>query len=130
MTRLAVGIDLVRVDEVQAAVATFGDRYLDRVFTAHERKCATGAPEIEARQLAGRFAAKEATIKALAPKEHLPAWTSIEVRQEPDGRCGLRLHGYAAELATKAHLSDFAVSLTHEGNLAAAIVFAIGEGGS
>ena len=130
MSGLAVGVDLVRVDEVQAAILAFGERYLDRVFTAHERACAKGEADVQARHLAARFAAKEATIKALAPSEHLPAWRSIEIRQERGGRCTLRLSGHAAELARKAQLSHFAVSLTHEGNLAAAVVIAVGHGGS
>jgi holo-[acyl-carrier protein] synthase len=127
---LAVGVDLVRVDEVQAAILAFGDRYLDRVFTAHERACAKGDSAVQARHLAARFAAKEATIKALGPCEHLPAWRSIEVHRERGGRCTLRLSGHAAELASKAQLSHFAVSLTHEGNLAAAVVIAIGQDAS
>ncbi len=125
--KLAVGIDLVAVDEVQAAVAHFGDRYLSRVFTAHELACATGEEEVRARHLAARFAAKEATMKALGPSDRLPAWRSIEVRQDENGRCALLLSGYAAELARRACLSDFAVSLSHEGNLAAAVVFALGR---
>jgi holo-[acyl-carrier protein] synthase len=127
---LAVGVDLVRVDEVQAALARFGDRYLNRVFTAHEVSCVTGDLDVQARHLAGRFAAKEATIKALGPSDHLPAWRSIEVHQEQSGRCTLRLSGHAAELARRAQLTEFAVSLTHEGNLAAAVVFATGRGDS
>ncbi len=125
--RLAVGVDLVAVDEVQAALVHFGGRYLSRVFTAHEVACASGAGEVCARHLAARFAAKEATIKALGPSDRLPAWRSIEVRQEESGRCTLQLSGYAATLARRACLSDFAVSLSHEGNLAAAVVFALGR---
>jgi holo-[acyl-carrier protein] synthase len=126
VTNLAVGVDLVSVDEVQEALDRFGDRYLDRVFTAHEQSCATGEGEILARHHAARFAAKEAAMKALGPSDHLPPWRSIEVRQDAAGRCSLRLSGHAAELAHLASLSEFAVSLTHEGNLAAAVVFALG----
>ena len=125
--RLAVGIDLVAVEEVQAAVAKFGDRYLSRVFTDHEVACSSGEGVVGARHLAARFAAKEATMKALGPSDGLPAWRSIEVRQEENGRCTLRLSGQAAELARRAELSDFAVSLSHEGNLAAAVVLAMGR---
>jgi holo-[acyl-carrier protein] synthase len=127
VTKLAVGVDLVRVDDVQAALDSFGNRYLDRVFTAHELSCATGEGQVRARHLAARFAAKEATMKALGPSDHLPPWRSIEVSQDPSGRCSLRLSGHAAELAERSGLSDFAVSLTHEGNLAAAVVIALGE---
>jgi holo-[acyl-carrier protein] synthase len=126
---MAVGVDLVAVDEVQDALSRFGDRYLRRVFTDHEVACATGEGEVRARHLAARFAAKEATMKALGPSDFLPAWRSIEVRQEDGGRCTLRLSGHAAELAGRARLSDFAVSMSHEGNLAAAVVFAVGQRG-
>ena len=66
-------------------------------------------------------------MKALGPSDRLPAWRSIEVRREESGRCTLRLSGHAAELARRARLNDFAVSLSHEGNLAAAVVVALGR---
>lgn len=124
---VAVGVDLVAVDEVRDAVSRFGDRYLRRVFTDHEVASSTGEEEVRARHLAARFAAKEATMKALGPADHLPAWRSIEVRTDASGRCTLELSGYAAELASRARLSDFALSMSHEGNLAAAVVFAVGH---
>lgn len=127
---IAVGVDIVAVDEVQDALSHFGDRYLTRVFTAHELACSTGEGTVRARHLAARFAAKEATMKALGPTDWLPAWRSIEVHQEASGKCTLRLSGLAAELARRARLSEFAVSLSHEGNLAAAVVFAVGRRGS
>ena len=124
--RLAVGIDLVQVDEVLEALAHFGDRYLHRVFTAHELACASGTGVVRARHLAARFAAKEATMKALGLDDQLPAWRSIEVHQEPSGHCTLRLSDHSAELARRACLSEFAVSLSCEGSFAAAVVFALG----
>ena len=123
---MAVGVDLVAVDEVQSALANFGDDYLSRVFTDHEVACSSGEGAVRARHLAARFAAKEATMKALGPSDRLPPWRSIEVRREESGRCTLRLSGHAAELARRARLNDFAVSLSHEGNLAAAVVVALG----
>jgi holo-[acyl-carrier protein] synthase len=125
---VAVGVDLVAVDEVEAALSYFGDRYLSRLFTPHEIACSTGEGVVRARHLAGRLAAKEAAMKALGPSDWLPAWRSIEVRTHEGGRCTLQLHGHAAELANRAQLSDFAVSLSHERNLAAAVVFAVGHG--
>jgi holo-[acyl-carrier protein] synthase len=125
---VTVGVDLVAVDEVQCALARFGDRYLTRVFTPHEIECASGEGKVRACHLATRFAAKEATVKALGPSDHAPAWRSIEVRQEGKGRCSLSLSGQAAALASRQRLGDFAVSFTLEGNLAAAVVFAFGPG--
>jgi holo-[acyl-carrier protein] synthase len=124
---VAVGIDLVGVDEVQSALADFGDQYLSRVFTDHEVACVTCGGDVSARHLATRFAAKEAAMKALGPSDRLPAWRSIEVHQAEGGRFTLRLSGHAAELARRAHVSDFTLSMSQEGSLAAAVVFALGR---
>jgi len=66
-------------------------------------------------------------MKALGPSDDCPHGARFEVRREESGRCTLRLSGHAAELARRARLNDFAVSLSHEGNLAAAVVFALGR---
>ncbi len=109
--RIAVGVDLVAVDEVRAALAHFGDRYLAHVFTDHEVACSSGEADVRARHLAARFAAKEAAMKALGPSDRPPAWRSIEVRQDDSGRCTLRLSDEAAELARRARLDDFSTRL-------------------
>lgn len=126
---MAVGVDLVAVEEVQRAISRFGDRYVRRVFTDHEVTCSTGHEQVRARHLAARFAAKEATMKALGPTDWLPPWRSIEVRRDDGGRCSLHLSGHAAELAKRAQLTDFAVSISHEGNVAAAVVVAVSREG-
>ena len=126
---VAVGVDLVAVDQVQHAISRFGERYVRRVFTEHEVACSPGLGQVRACHLAARFAAKEATMKALGPTDWLPPWRSIEVWREDSGRCSLRLSGHAAELARRAQLSDFAVSISHEGNLAAAVVVAVRQEG-
>jgi holo-[acyl-carrier protein] synthase len=128
-TRLAVGVDVVEVGEVQSALAEFGDRYLNRVFTPHEVACATSEGEVQARRLAARFAAKEAAMKAIGSRsDRLPSWRSIEVRQEGGDLYTLRLSGHAATLARRARLSEFAVSLNQEGGLASAVVLALVNG--
>ena len=63
-------------------------------------------------------------IKVLRPAEVTPAWRSIEVRHHPSGWCDLVLTGEAATLAAAAEITDLAVSLTHEGGIAAAVVLA------
>jgi len=121
---LRVGADIARVDDVAASVARFGDRYLGRVYTAHEIASCAGVPSVVAASLAARFAAKEATIKVLRPTDAAPAWRSIEVRRHPSGWCELHLSGEAARLAAEAGITELAVSLSHEGGLAAAVVLA------
>jgi len=120
-----VGTDLVPVDQVAESVAQFGDRYVGRIYTEHEVSCCRGTPSVVAAGLAARFAAKEATVKVLRPVGHQPDWRSIEVRRDPASWCSLSLSGEAARMADEQGISDLAVSLTHEGGMAAAVVVAI-----
>jgi len=110
---------------VNDSVARFGDRYLQRVYTEHEISSVSGPPAVRAARLAARFAAKEATIKVLRPAGHQPDWRSMEVRRHAEGWCTLALSGHAAALAQQAGITDLAVSLTHEDDVAAAVVVAL-----
>jgi holo-[acyl-carrier protein] synthase len=118
----SVGVDLVDIAEVAHSVKHFGDRYLRRVFTEHEISCCQGPPQVAAASLAARFAAKEATLKVLRPDDARPDWRSIEVVRLPNGSCKLRLRGAAARMAIEKGLGPFALSMTHEAGLAAAVV--------
>src|SRR5262249_56970269 len=71
-------MDIVDVSDVESSVARFGDRYLERVYTARElAACADGA---DTRRLAAHFAAKEATLKTLLATDRGVDWRSIELR--------------------------------------------------
>jgi holo-[acyl-carrier protein] synthase len=124
-TAIRVGADVVAVHQVAASVDRFGARYLERIYTEHERSCCSGSPSVEAASLAARFAAKEATIKVLRPVGHQPEWKSMEVRRHPEGWCTMALSGHAAALADEAGIAEVAVSLTHEGDVAAAVAVAL-----
>jgi holo-[acyl-carrier protein] synthase len=124
-TAIRVGTDVTAVHEVAESVDRFGLRYLERIYTEHEISSCVGAPLVEAASLAARFAAKEATIKVLRPVGHQPDWRSVEVRRDPGGWCTMVLSGRAAVLAEQAGITDLAVSLTHEGDVAAAVVVAL-----
>lgn len=120
---VAVGIDLTSVSQVRHSMDDFGDRFLHRVFTPTEiADCSVWHDP--APHLAARFAAKEATIKALMVEDVQPPWRSIEVRRHPSGWCGINLTGEAARLAEARGIGRLAVSLSHEGELAAAVVVA------
>lgn len=121
---IVVGIDVVRVDQVLDSLLTFGQRYLDRVYTTHEQDSCTGTIEVRARSLAARFAAKEAAMKVLRPTDEVPPWTSIEVRRRPEGWPELRLSGKADDLAESANLATFTLSMAHEDDVAVAMVVA------
>ncbi|MGH8994524.1 MAG: holo-ACP synthase [Acidimicrobiales bacterium] len=117
-------MDMVAVVDVATSIAKWSDRYLTRVYTEHELECCEGAPDVRAAGLAARFAAKEAVVKLLRPTGARPDWRSIEVCRAPEGACDIRLSGQARNLAVAAGIDDLAVSLTHEGLWAAAVVVA------
>jgi holo-[acyl-carrier protein] synthase len=86
------------------------------------------APRYSYESMAARFAAKEAAVKVLRPEGARPDWRSIEVHRTESGWCELRLSGRAAAMAADAGIDRFAVSLTHESSMGAAVVVGMGAG--
>jgi len=120
-----IGLDMIPVRAVEEAVATHGERYLRRIFTEHELASCRGPQGLALASLAARWAAKEATIKVLQPAVGQPEWRSMEVRRIRGGACRMELSGTAAALAEDAGITSLALSMTHEGPYAAAVVFAL-----
>ena len=116
MSVLAVGIDLLEVARMAAAVDRWGQPFLDRVFTPGEQAAALRGVPAEA--LAARYAAKEAVSKCLGTGfKRGVRRRDIEVVGNEQGAPRIRLHGAALEHARGA---TFVVSLTHTAGMAAA----------
>jgi holo-[acyl-carrier protein] synthase len=120
--QVRVGTDVQSIDEVADSIARFGESYVRRVYTDHEVECSGGATRDAAPRLAARFAAKEATIKALRMTEEFSGWTEIEVRRQPGGWCELQLHGEAKRLAELSGVRQLALSMSHGAGIATATV--------
>ncbi len=119
---LACGVDFVRIERIEEAVARFGPRFLNRIFTPGEQAhCGARMPS-----LAVRWAAKEAVAKALGCGIGDVSWQEIEVVTDTRGAPLLQLHGCAARLAEAKHLHEWAISLSHEDGQAVAFVVAMG----
>src|SRR5258706_15668762 len=114
--RTRVGIDLVRVSRIAESLELFGAQFLRRVFTETEIAYATSTPALTAERLAARFAAKEATVKALGFADDGVGWREIEIERQPSGACDLVLHGAALDVARERGVEDLSVSLSHEGD--------------
>lgn len=123
-TTIQVGVDLCDIAEVATAVDCFGTRYLERVYTDAELAYCNAGGSRRFERLAARFAAKEATLKAIRPDDDGISWRSIEVFRQPAGWCEIRLTGVTAELARRNGVRSLAVSITHERGLGAAVVVA------
>ena len=112
------------MDEVEDSIASFGNRYANRLFTEHEVECCRGDVRTTANGFAGRFAAKEAVMKALGAGDEAVPWKSIEVRRNASGAPSIVLSGVAADLARRRGVSDLSVSLSHDRGFAVAAVVA------
>ena len=119
----AVGIDLIAISRVRAAIERYDGRFLRRVYTPEEVAfCRGRVPE-----LAARFAAKEAVMKALGTGARGLAWREIEVLPDRRGKPLIYLYGRAKERAERIGLHAIDVSLTHERDFAAAAVVGVRE---
>ena len=110
---VGTGVDLAEVPRIQASIARFGRRFIERVFTPGEiayveRK----ANRFE--RYAARFAAKEAGMKAIGTGWRRGVrWQDFEVTNLLSGKPTLRFHGVAAEFARELGVRNVALSLTH-----------------
>ena len=129
MSIRSIGIDLVTVESFAEQLGSVGSAFAAQTFTDAELRAASGSSG-EAQHLAGRFAAKEAFVKAFsgARPGHAPVipdmdWRQVEIVPDGWGRPMLTLHGALAE-AVRSSLGDvvFHVSITHEPTMAAAVV--------
>lgn len=110
---LGMGVDLAEVERIQAAMERHGEAFLRRVFTAGEREyCVRFKNKYE--RYAGRFAAKEAAMKALGTGWRRGVrWVDFEVVREPGGRPTIRLDGVAKEIAEEMGVKRIWLSITH-----------------
>ena len=117
---LTTGIDAVEIDRIEGVLRRHGQRFLDRIFTRAEIAHCNG----RVRELAARFAAKEAVSKALGTGMRGIRWREMEVVPDRRGKPHVRLHGSAKERAAELGIHDLAISLTHSRELAIATVVA------
>lgn len=123
---VGLGVDLCPVDRMSALLARFGGRLEARLFTAQERADCAGRAN-SAERYAGRFAAKEAAIKALGGPPGL-RWHDFEVRKGERGEPALSLTGEAGRLAEARGVARTWISLSHAGGMAVAVVVLEAEG--
>lgn len=126
MRVIGLGLDLIDLERFGVLYGDDDPELLARCFTAQEL-LDVGSDVDRLTRLAARFAAKEATFKALGGAMGV-AHTDIEVVRSKSGAPELRLHGAAAALAAEVSADQLIVSLTHSDGAAAAVVLAISAG--
>ena len=119
---IGLGVDIAEIDRIEAAVKRHGQAFLERVFTQAEVSyCERHKKKFE--RYAGRFAAKEAAMKALGTGWRKGVrWRDIEVKNQPGGKPVILFAGASGEHAKRLGAKRYSVSITHSGNLAFAEV--------
>lgn len=126
MRIIGIGVDIVEVARLDAAIQRQGKSLLDRCFLPGEQTyCNT--QHMPARAYAARFAAKEAVAKALGTGFGAQLeWLSVEVRRKASGEPFIVMHGVGAETAKRLGVVDLFLSMSHSDHYAVANVVASG----
>lgn len=119
---VGLGLDIAEIDRIEAAIRRHGAPFLERLYTPQEAAyCESHKNRFE--RYAGRFAAKEAAMKALGTGwRHGIRWRDIEVVRAPGGKPTLRLEGVAQQFANRLGVKNIVLTITHSGNFALAQV--------
>ena len=119
---LVHGIDIIDIPRIEEIIKSQrGDRFTKRIYTPAEIECCQGMVQ----SLAGRFAAKEAVMKALGTGNIGVSWQDIEITANEDGAPVLTLSGGAEAKAKELGIKHITVSISHTREYAVASV--IGE---
>ena len=110
---IGMGVDIAEVDRIRKAIERHGETFLRRLYTEKERDyCEQFKNKYE--RYAGRFAAKEAGMKALGTGWRRGVrWVDLEVVREKSGRPTLKLAGEAEKIAGQIGVKRIALSITH-----------------
>ena len=124
---ISVGIDLVEVERIRAALEDprIGIRLRDRIYTQNEVAYCEKKQRGRFESYAGRFAAKEAVMKALGHGWGAQVrWLDIEVARAPSGKPNIVLHNKTETLAARLGIRNWALSITHTARYGMAYVIA------
>lgn len=117
-----IGVDIIEIARIKENLSK--QKFMQRIFTSHEiTYCQPKAnPEVH---FAGRFAAKEAILKALGTGLSGLSWTDIEVLPDSKGVPRVQLHTSAGEIARQQGITEVLVSISHSDNYAVAYATAL-----
>lgn len=124
-----MGVDVVEVDRIEAAIVRHGTPFLERIYTPNEiAYCESHKNRFE--RYAARFAVKEAAMKALGTGwSRGVRWRDIEIANLPSGKPTLKLAGATEQIADRLGVQHISISISHGKNIAIAQVIFEGDGG-
>ena len=126
MNILGIGTDIIESLRIAQMIEKHGELFLNRVYTPHEIEYCS-ARKAATQHYAGRFAAKEAVLKALGTGwTRGIQWRDIEVHNDLGGKPSIVLSGGAYELSVQQGIDEMLISISHCRNYATAYAMAVG----
>jgi holo-[acyl-carrier protein] synthase len=127
MNILGIGTDIIESLRIAQMIEKHGELFLNRVYTPHEIEYCS-ARKAATQHYAGRFAAKEAVLKALGTGwTRGIQWRDIEVHNDLGGKPSILLSGGAYELSVQQGIDEMLISISHCRNYATAYAMAVGK---
>jgi holo-[acyl-carrier protein] synthase len=122
MNILGIGVDIVEIDRMKAAVNKWGAHFLNKMFTEREIKY-SNSKRFCHQHFAARFAAKEAVVKAFGGTNKFPIqWTDIEILNDNEGKPVVEFSGDAVKLKELKKIDQVMLTLSHSKHYAVANV--------
>ena len=121
--KIKCGTDIIEIDRIKESIESLGNRFLQRVFTEREIQYCESKKAQKYQHYAARFAAKEATFKAISEileDKYELTWSDYEVLNEETGKPSIKILGREIE-----ELDNIDLSISHCKQYAVATVIAV-----
>jgi holo-[acyl-carrier protein] synthase len=124
---IGLGTDIIECSRIGEMIQKHGELFLNRVFTPHEIAYCSSR-KTSNQHYAGRWAAKEAALKALGTGWAKGIqWTDIAVSHQLGGKPIITIEGVAAQIAKEQGIAEIMLSISHCRHYAVAYCIAVGE---
>lgn len=132
---IGIGTDIIEIARVAKAWERKGQRFVRRILSPREAEFIVGSEDskptyskAQLERMAGRFACKEAVMKALGTGwRHGVAWNEIEILHHPSGQPYVNLRGRTKEIARKKGITEIQISMSHDNDRAIAFAISLGD---
>ncbi len=125
MSVIGIGTDIVEVLRIAQMIERHGELFLHRVYTPREIEYCS-ARKAATQHYAGRWAAKEAILKALGTGwARGIQWRDMEIRNDAAGKPSVALAGGAREICEQLGIGEVMVSISHCRTHASALAVAL-----
>lgn len=123
--KITCGTDIIEIERIKQDIEKKGDKFTERIFTQNEIKYCESKSNQKYQHYAGRFAAKEATFKAISWKlenKYDLEWKDIEVINDKEGRPKLNIKNVDIK-----DIQNIDISISHCKQYAIAYVIILSE---